>query len=200
MIATKYASLPQLKELCEAGVVAIGENRIQDAVSKFEPLEDLPSFRNVEKYFLGHLQRNKAKLAVKWFDVIASVDSLRIAEVLNQQAQKQQKNIRIYIEVNVGDEPQKYGVKAEDLESLLAEVVKFPHLHLEGLMTVLPFFDDLEKVRPYAREMKKVIDDACLGYPMLKVLSIGMSHDMRIAIEEGATEVRIGRRIFAPAK
>lgn len=196
VIATKYASTAQLQELCDMGVKAIGENKIQDAVEKFVSLKNIFSFQKVQKHFLGHLQRNKVKQAVEWFDVIETVDSLRLAQALDQEAQKQGKILRIYIEVNIGDEPQKFGINPIELPDLLSHIVRFSHLRLEGLMTIFPFYEDLELVRPYAKKMKQLFDMSLVEYPALRVLSMGMSHDMSVAIEEGATELRIGRKII----
>ena len=182
LAATKYANTVEINAIIEAGIDLIGENRVQDAKKKFN---DLATCR---RHFIGHLQTNKVRDAVKLFDCIESVDSLRLAQRIDKEAQKV---MPIYIQVNVADDPQKYGVKMSDLKTFISKIRVLNNIEIKGLMAIVPHFEDATKVRPYFRKMKKICDDESL-----EVLSMGMSNDYKIAIEEGATELRIGSLLF----
>ena len=184
---TKYADAGQIKEAIAQGVQIIGENRIQDAVEK---IKGLPK---VEKHFLGAVQSNKIRLIAQYFDCVQSISSIGAARKLDQECRMLGKALPVLVEVNIGKEETKHGVIPENALELCNGVTKFLNLRLEGLMCIAPYFDkkEIEKTRPYFRQMKELNEK--IG---LKWISMGMSNDFEIAIEEGSTMVRIGRMIF----
>ena len=190
LAATKYADVDQINQILGAGIKLIGENRIQDAQKK------IPQLLPVRKHFIGTLQSNKIRTAIKLFDLIESVDSLELAEKINHEAEKLAKVVKILIEVNVAQDLKKHGVKPKEVFQLLQLLKKYPFIKVEGLMTIIPYFADLEETRPFFRMMKVLFDFCRSGFPSMHVLSMGMSHDFTVAIEEGATEVRIGSYLF----
>lgn len=175
-----------------AGLRHFGENRVQEREAKSPQVADLQA----TWHFIGHLQSNKVRRAVELFDRIDSVDSIALARKLNEAATPQNKRIGVLIEVHMG-EATKSGVAESDLPALAEAVASLPQLDLLGLMTVPPYSDDPETARPYFQKLHKLRDETSrrIGRP-LSVLSMGMSHDFEIAIQEGATEVRIGTGIF----
>jgi pyridoxal phosphate enzyme (YggS family) len=177
----------------DSGLRHFGENRVQEFEAK------QPGLRNLDAvwHFIGHLQRNKARRAVQLFHRIDGVDGLTLAQMLESEAAAQEKRVPILIEVRLSDESTKTGIAETDLSALAEGVASFSNLQLRGLMGVPPYFDDLERTRPYFRRLREMRDELSgrLGFP-LPVLSMGMSHDMEVAIEEGATEVRIGTALF----
>ena len=179
----------------DAGVRVLGENYIQEAREKIEALAG----RAVEWHFIGHLQRNKAKYAVRLFDLIQSVDSIRLAREIDKQAAKAGKRQAVLIQVNTGKEASKSGVYAEDALALAREAARMEHIAVRGLMTLPPYFYAPEKVRPYFRALRalreRIREAAIPGIEMME-LSMGMTGDFETAIEEGATMVRIGTAIF----
>ncbi|MFH1133865.1 MAG: YggS family pyridoxal phosphate-dependent enzyme [Nanoarchaeota archaeon] len=182
MAATKHAAVEQIRDAIASGIGLIGENYVQDAAQKS------PQLPQVEKHFIGSLQSNKVKLAVKLFDCIQSVDSLRLAKEIDKAALEQNKAMPVFIEINPGEES-KGGVPFGDAGALYNQMVKLPHIKIRGLMGIAPLHGD---ARAFFRRMKKTADE--LG---LKELSMGMSDDFEIAIEEGSTMVRVGRALFA---
>ncbi len=190
LAATKYSDPGTINTAIDAGIKIIGENRIQDARTKF------PLLKPVRKHFIGHLQQNKVKTAVELFDCIESVDSLAIAQKINEAAQKQGKIMTVYLEINIAADNKKFGIPAEKTLQLVRQVNQLQSLQLKGLMTIVPFFKNTEETRPYFREMKGIFDLCKTECPTLEVLSMGMSHDYAIAIEEGSTEIRIGSLLF----
>jgi pyridoxal phosphate enzyme (YggS family) len=192
---SKTVEVDRIKEAIEAGVSILGENYVQEAQKKIETLG-----KPVSWHFIGHLQSNKAKHAVRLFDVIHSIDSIPLAEELDRRAEQSVRVIKVMIEVNLSKEATKYGTDEERVLNLARRIQDLGHLSLEGLMTMPPYFDSPEMSRPYyvaLRELKqKMIKE---GIP-LKKLSMGMSNDFEIAIEEGATYVRVGTAIFGPRK
>jgi hypothetical protein len=183
---TKTAGVPDIQKAIAAGVGHCGESRIQDAERKIAQLSDAglrPTW-----HMIGHLQRNKAKTALEIFDIIHSIDSLRLAQTVSAEAKK---NISILIQVNIAEEETKQGFSLDEAAGAVAEISKLPNLSIKGLMTIAPMAYDAEDVRPVFRELRKLRDS--LG---LEHLSMGMSDDFEIAIEEGATMVRVGRAIF----
>lgn len=179
----------------DAGLRHFGENRVQEWESKQAHLADL----DATWHLIGHLQGNKARRAANLFDRVDSVDTLSLAQRLDASFAEDRagKTLQVLIEVRLGDEATKSGVEEQDLPALAEGVFAFPHLQLLGLMTIPPFLDDLEQVRPYFSKLRELRDDLVqrIGRP-LPVLSMGMSHDFEIAIEEGATEIRIGTALF----
>ncbi len=190
---SKTVPVETIREALAAGVAILGENRVQEAREKIAVLPGL-----AEWHLVGHLQTNKAKLAVQLFEVIHSVDSLRLAQVLDRQGQEAGKTVRCLVEVNLGGEESKSGTTEEAVRSLLEAGRVLPGLCIEGLMAIPPFLPDPEQSRPFFRRLRHLRDKLeAEGFP-LPELSMGMSHDFEVAIEEGATTVRIGTAIFGP--
>jgi pyridoxal phosphate enzyme (YggS family) len=204
---SKTISLDIIIEAVHAGVQILGENRVQEARDKIADFKlhipSPPTSRlrgkaqdSIEWHLIGNLQKNKSKTAVQLFDLIHSVDSIALAQELDKYASIAGKIQRVLVQVKLSDEVTKHGVPEKDLMDLLDKVSAMGNIKLEGLMTVPPFFDDLERTRPYFRKMREIAERAMAkGYPV-KDLSMGMSMDFRIAIEEGSTMVRVGTAIF----
>jgi len=192
---SKTVEVERIKEAIEAGVSILGENYVQEAQKKIEEIG-----RTVSWHFIGHLQSNKAKYAVSLFDMIHSLDSISLAEELNRRAEKEGRTMNVMIEVNLSGEATKFGAEEARTLDIARRVLNLHHLSLVGLMTMPPYFDDPRLSRPYyirLRELKeKMIKE---GIPV-KELSMGMSNDFEIAIEEGATFVRVGTAIFGARK
>ena len=169
-----------------AGLRHFGESRVQEATSKIEKLQKLKP--DIVWHMVGHLQTNKAKTAASFFDIIHSVDSLKLAETLNNSSQRK---LRVLIQVNVADEATKSGFALSEINEAVRQIGRLPNLKIEGLMTIAPWVSDTEEVRPAFRQLRQLRD--ALG---LRHLSMGMTDDFEIAIEEGTTLVRIGRAIF----
>ena len=185
----------RVQEAIEAGVTILGENYVQEARAKFNDLVVYP----VSWHFIGHLQSNKAKYAVRLFDLIHSVDSFKLARELNKQAVKINKIQHILVQVNIAEESTKSGAAAQDTLNLLEDISDLKNLAIKGLMTMPPFFNNPEKVRPYFKALRDLRDDLKqqrLPNVVLQELSMGMTGDFEAAIEEGATLVRIGTAIF----
>jgi len=176
----------------EAGLDIIGENYIQEAQGKIEALG-----RRVQWHFIGRLQTNKAKYAVRLFDLIHSVDSLKLAEELNKRASQIARRQPVLVQVNLSGEETKGGVSSEETADLVHRIMVLPHLEVRGLMTMPPFFDQPEKARPYFIALHRLKEK--IGPPLTE-LSMGMSGDFETAVEEGATLVRIGTAIFGARK
>jgi pyridoxal phosphate enzyme (YggS family) len=188
----------QIRAAYDAGLRIFGENRVQEFAGKIASLSDL---RDAEWHMIGHLQTNKAAQAADLFSHVDSVDSVRLARKLNSAAIDLGKKIPVLIEINIGAEAAKSGVAPDsaELEELLNAPPELPSLDFRGLMTVPPYDDDPEQSRPYFRKMRQLFDHiGARALPAIQMvtLSIGMSHDYEIAIEEGATCVRIGTAIF----
>lgn len=181
-------------EAVELGQLLFGESRVQEARAKI-PL----SPGRARWHFIGHLQSNKAREAVALFETVESVDSLGLAAELQKQAEKQARTLRVLAEVNVAGESSKFGWSPDRLLTELAELNALTRLELHGLMTVAPYSTEPEKVRPVFRRLRELRDRCAdqLGAP-LPVLSMGMSGDLEVAIEEGATIVRVGTALFGP--
>jgi hypothetical protein len=182
-------------EACRAGLTDIAESRVQEAAAKIPAVEALGS--RPRWHLVGHLQTNKVKTALGLFDIIHSVDSVRLAELISRQAEnlpvRQAGPVPILLEVSVAGESSKFGLRPEEMGWALERIARLPGLAVQGLMTVAPLVDDPEEVRPVFRELRRLRD--ALG---LRDLSMGMTDDFEVAIEEGATIVRIGRAIFGP--
>ena len=196
---SKTVPAETVKEAIEAGATILGENYVQDAREKFDALVHYP----VSWHFIGHLQSNKAKYAVRLFDLIHSVDSLKLARALDKEAKKVDKIQPILVQVNISGEDTKSGIAAEDAPGLISEISHLKNLSIEGLMTMPPYFYQPEKVRPYfaaLRELRDQMKKQSLPNVSLAELSMGMTGDFEVAIEEGATLVRIGTAIFGERK
>ena len=183
-----------VREAIEAGVTTLGESYVQEARNKFNVLGRYP----VSWHFNGHLQSNKAKYAVRLFDLIHSVDTLKLAGELNKQAKKVNKIQDVLIQINISKEPSKSGSDIENARKLIKDIVLFENLSVKGLMAMPPFFNNPEKARPYFIALRNLRDQIQKAFPgvILNELSMGMTGDFEVAIEEGATLVRIGTAIF----
>jgi len=192
---SKTVAAERVRAAVETGITILGENYIQEARNKIEVLQDLP----VSWHFIGHLQSNKAKYAVRLFDLIHSVDTLKLARELDKQASKHDKVQDVLIQVNTGKEASKSGVYEEEALALVREAGQMNNLAVKGLMTMPPFFNAPEKVRPFfqsLRELRDKIRSESLPGVTMDELSMGMTGDFEAAIQEGATLVRIGTAIF----
>jgi len=188
-----------VRQAADAGLTIFGENYIQDARNKIETF----SSSNLSWHFIGHLQSNKAKYAVKLFDLIHTVDSLKLATELNKQAEKIGKVQSVLLQVNTGMEASKSGIAAEDVMSLSRHISVLENLKVKGLMTIPPFFDAPEKVRPFFKKLRQLRDrlrEEKIPGIQMDELSMGMTGDFEAAIREGATLVRIGTAIFGKRK
>ncbi|MCP4345196.1 MAG: YggS family pyridoxal phosphate-dependent enzyme [Desulfobacterales bacterium] len=189
----------RVKEAVDAGVSILGENYIQEAREKFNELSSCP----VSWHFIGHLQTNKAKYAVRIFDLIHSVDTLKLALELDKQAGKINKIQQILIQINIGEEISKSGIYEKDLVNLAKDISKLENLSVKGLMIIPPFYNEPENVRPYfsaLRDLRDQIIKQNIPNISMDELSMGMTGDFEAAIEEGATLVRIGTAIFGERK
>jgi len=198
MGVTKTFPAERIREAHAAGLRVFGENRVQEFAGKADAVRNLP---DTEWHLIGHLQTNKAAKATELFDAVDSVDSVRMAEKLNASAQSAGKILSVLLEINVGGEKAKSGVapNSDELEQILQCAPRWRNLNIQGLMTVPPYTEDPDGSRPYFRQLRQIRDSmAARNLPQVgtAVLSMGMSHDFEIAIEEGATCVRVGTAIF----
>jgi pyridoxal phosphate enzyme (YggS family) len=192
---SKTVPTARVRQAIQAGVTILGENYVQEARTKFN---DLATYA-VSWHFIGHLQSNKAKYAVRLFDLIHSVDTLKLARELDKQSRKINKIQEILIQVNISKEASKSGVNAKDTLRLLKDISRLENLSVKGLMTMPPYFNAPEKVRPYftaLRNLRDRLEQQDLLNVGLNELSMGMTGDFEVAIQEGATLVRIGTAIF----
>lgn len=190
---TKPAAL--VREAAAAGITIIGESYVQEALNKYSELGNLA----VSWHFIGHLQTNKVKYVIRMFDLIHSVDSLKLAVEINKQAEKINKIQDILIQVNIGEELSKSGISSRDTRALVEAIEPLTHVRVKGLMALPPFFDDPEKAAPYFKALRLLRDDlrkTCIAPVSLNELSMGMTGDFEAAIAEGATLVRIGTALF----
>ena len=191
---SKTKPIEMIEEAMEAGARVFGENKVQELCDKYEQLP-----KDLHWHLIGHLQRNKVKYIVDKAELIHSVDSLKLAEEISKEALKKNVEVNILIEVNVAEEESKFGVSVEETLALVEEIAKLPGIHIQGLMTIAPYTTDPEENRPVFRTLKKLavdikkknIDNVCMV-----VLSMGMTGDYQVAVEEGATLVRVGTGIF----
>ena len=183
-----------LKEAYDAGARVFGENKVQEIVDKYD---QMPS--DVKWHMIGHLQRNKVKYIVDKVAMIHSVDSLRLAETIEKEAAKKAVIVPILIEVNVAQEESKFGLKPEEVLPLIEQIADFSHIRIKGLMTIAPYVDNAEENREIFRELKKLSVDIAaknINNVNMSVLSMGMTGDYQVAVQEGATMVRVGTGIF----
>ena len=195
LAASKTQPVEKLIQAYEAGIRYFGENRVQEGMKKIDQLkEKLPE---AHWHLIGGLQTNKAKYAVRYFELIHSLDRKELADELDKRAGKLGKKQDVLIEVNIGEEETKYGVEPENLKELFEYSIRKENLNILGLMCIPPYFEDKEKSRPYFRQLREMKEDLEKTFSVsLPHLSMGMSHDFDVAIEEGATIVRIGTAIF----
>jgi PLP dependent protein len=192
--AAKTRTPDEVLEAIDAGVRIIGENYVQEAEKAFEAVG-----AKVRWHMIGHLQSNKAKKAVKIFDVIETVDSMKLARAIDKACRNMGKVMQVLVEVNSGEEPQKAGVMPEEGISLVRDMSELKNIKIMGLMTMGPFAGDPEDARPYFQKTRKLFEEIkTLNLPgvEMKHLSMGMSNSYRVALEEGANMVRIGTRLF----
>ena len=187
---TKYHTVKEMGEAYRAGLKNFGENRVQDAIEKINLLEEEIA-SNSHYHLIGHLQSNKTKQAVGVFDLIHSVDSIKLANQINDIAGQRGIKQKVLIQVNNANEPQKSGIAPSQLENMINEISALEHISLEGLMTIAPLTDDVNLLRKLFREMYKFKE-----FYHLRELSMGMSNDYKIALDEGATMIRLGRILF----
>jgi pyridoxal phosphate enzyme (YggS family) len=195
----KTMPVETLRAAIEAGVTDLGENYIQECREKFEALASYP----VNWHFIGHLQSNKAKYAVRMADLIHSVDSAKLARELDKQAAKAGKVQQILVQVNIAEEASKSGVSESETPALLRAIGQFPNISVQGLMTMPPYFNAPERVRPFFRALRELRDRIRReAFPeiRMKELSMGMTGDFEVAIQEGATLVRVGTALFGERK
>jgi PLP dependent protein len=197
LAAAKSQSVELVQAAIAAGVRLIGENYVQEAESKRQVISD-----TVEWHMIGHLQRNKVKAALNTFELIQSLDSMALALELDKEGRRNGKTVRTLIEVNLGDEASKSGIGLDKVAELLKRVGDLSHVRVEGFMAVPPFKEKPEEIRPYFRALKDLQVELQRLVPnvSLNQLSMGMTHDYPIAVEEGATIVRIGTALFGPRK
>lgn len=194
VIVTKTVDSERIKEAVDAGATILGENRVQEAKEKIEKLGNVASW-----HLIGHLQVNKARHAVKLFDLIHSVDNLELAAEIDKQAVKIGKVQNVLIEVNIGGEASKAGMAVKNAPALVREIAKHRNIAIQGLMTIPPFSEQPEDSRPYfcvLRELAESMVRENIPNAAMKELSMGMSGDFEVAVEEGATMVRVGTSIF----
>ncbi len=192
--ASKTVEAERIRAAITAGLCLFGENRIQEATSKMDDVGGAARW-----HFIGHLQSNKVRVAVELFEMIESVDSLTLAREIDKWAERAGKTMPILVEVNVAGEKSKFGFKPDALLSQIAEINSLGHLAVHGLMAIPPYCENPEESRLYfrsVREWKERIEKEA-GVPMVE-LSMGMSHDFEVAVEEGATIVRVGEALFGP--
>jgi len=194
VVVSKTIPTDIVKEAIVAGTTILGESYVQEARDKFKALVQFP----VSWHFIGHLQTNKAKYAVRLFDLIHSVDSLKLAHELNRQAAKVDKIQQILVQVNISAEGTKSGISAGEAPRLISEISQMKNIAVQGLMTMPPYFYQPEKVRPFFAGLRKLRDQIAEAQPHLSLpeLSMGMTGDFEVAVKEGATLVRIGTAIF----
>lgn len=191
---SKTKPVELIRDAIDYGIKDFGENKVQEMCDKMEIISE-----KINWHMIGHLQRNKVKYIVDKAYLIHSVDSLRLAEQINQEAQKKNVVCNILIEVNIAGEESKFGVAKEEVKSLLEAIKNLKHVHVKGLMTIAPFVDDAEDNREYFQEMHKLFIDMRQENTdniSMEILSMGMTGDYQVAIEEGATMVRVGTGIF----
>lgn len=191
---SKTKPVSMLEEIYDENIRHFGENKVQELVDKYGQMP-----KDIHWHMIGHLQRNKVKAVIDKATLIHSVDSIRLAEAIEQEATKKDIIVDILIEVNVAEEDSKFGLKVDEVMSMVETIATFPHIRIKGLMTIAPFVDDPEENRPVFAQLRKLsvdianknIDNVSVG-----ILSMGMTNDYQVAIEEGATIVRVGTAIF----
>ena len=195
LIAVSKTKPVEMLEACmEQGITVFGENKVQELCEKYEVLP-----KDLHWHMIGHLQRNKVKYITDKVEMIHSVDSLRLAQAISDDAVKKGVNVDILIEVNVGEEDSKFGLKTEETESLVRQVAELPNISIKGLMTIAPYTEVQEENRTIFRTLKQLsvdIDRKNIDNVSMNVLSMGMTGDYEVAIEEGATMIRVGTGIF----
>ena len=196
---SKGRTVAQIKEARESGIIDIGESKVQEAHIKYNAIRTTEYASRIKWHMVGHLQTNKVKDAVKIFDLIQSIDSLHLAQEINAQAFTIGKVQDILIEVHTSGEITKFGVKPAATVDLVKKIISLRNIRVQGLMTIAPVLDNAEKARPYFKKMRELLENINslhITHNTLHTLSMGMTDDFEVAIEEGATMVRLGRAEF----
>lgn len=196
---SKTVESERAREAVEAGINNLGENRVQELVKKYDELKDL----DIKWHMIGHLQKNKVKYIIDKTVLIHSVESLSLAEEINKRAEKNNLIANVLVELNIGEEDSKFGIKEESVYDFILSLEKFENIRVLGLMTVAPFCENPEDVRWVFKKMKNIYDEIStmnLRNTEMKYLSMGMTNDFEIAIEEGSNIIRIGTAIFGARK
>ena len=191
---SKTKPLSDVEELLAHGITEFGENKVQEMVDKYEHVS-----KPVNWHLIGHLQTNKVKYIVDKACLIHSVDSVHLAKEIEKEAAKKDVVVKVLIEVNIAQEESKFGIREDEVYSLIDAIKDMPHVHVMGLMTIAPFVDNAEENRVYFRKMHQLLLDIkskCIDNIDMNVLSMGMTNDYEIAVEEGATMIRVGTAIF----
>lgn len=194
LAVSKTKPVEQIKEAVSYGLTSLGENKVQEIMDKYEPMGE-----GIHWHLIGHLQTNKVKYIIDKVDMIHSVESIRLAEEIEKRAAAKNKVMDILVEINIAQEESKFGIPVNEVESFLQELSKFSHICIRGLMTVAPFVENPEENRLYFRKMRELLVDINakkIDNINMDVLSMGMTGDYMVAIEEGATIVRVGTGIF----
>lgn len=194
LAVSKTIDVPKIKEAVNCGLNSLGENRVQEIMEKYEPMGE-----GINWHLIGHLQTNKVKYIIDKVCLIHSVESLKLAEEINKRAEKASVVMDILVEVNMADEESKFGIKPKDCENFIRQLSLLKNINVKGLMTVAPFTENPEENRIYFKEMKKLlidINNKKINNINMTELSMGMTGDYCVAIEEGATIVRVGTGIF----
>lgn len=202
IVVSKTIDVPHIKEAVETGENNLGENKVQEIMDKYEPMGN-----GIKWHLIGHLQTNKVKYIIDKVEMIHSVDSVKLAEEISKRAVQKGITAKILLEINIANEESKFGIRPEDTEKVILEIAKFPNITIKGLMTVAPFVENAEENRVYFKEMKQLLVDINskkIDNVFMDVLSMGMTGDYEVAVEEGATMVRVGTGVFGarlyPAK
>ena len=191
---SKTKPVELLREAYDLGTRVFGENKVQEIVEKYEALP-----KDIHWHMIGHLQRNKVKYIIDKVDLIHSVDSVRLAETIEKEAAKHDLTATILLDVNVAEEESKFGLKVDEVEQVVDEIAKFSHIKVCGLMTIAPFVENPEENRPYFRRLRNLsvdIGGKNVDNVTMSILSMGMTNDYEVAVEEGATMVRVGTGLF----
>ena len=196
---TKKRSVDEIRSVIAAGAVVLGENRIEEAQAKFIENGLRAEYPHVALHMIGHLQSRKARLAVEIFDCIQSVDSIKLAREIDSRCRSLDTVMDIMLEVNVSGETQKYGFTPDEIQAAVSEILQLHHVRLKGLMTMAPFTDDTDVIRRTFAGLHKLNNDLANSYgrEYFTCVSMGMSHDYTIALEEGSTMLRIGTALFS---
>lgn len=195
LAAAKTRSVKMVREAYQAGLIHFGHNYVQEAAAMIPAMQE-----EIQWHMIGHLQRNKTKQALGLFDMVDSVDSLRLADELERQAALMEYMLSIMIEINIGEEEAKSGVNPDQSLQLAQYIRDLPHLQLVGVMTMGPLSGDPENSRSYFKQTRRIFEQIKNVQPGVQYLSMGMSHDYHVAIEEGASMVRLGTAVFGERK
>ena len=196
LVVSKTIEVERIKEAVACGMTSLGENKVQEIMDKYEPMGE-----GIKWHLIGHLQTNKVKYIIDKVELIHSVDSIKLAEEISKRAVQKNVTANILLEVNVGGEQSKFGITPEECEDMVRQISTMPNVVIKGLMTVAPPVETPEENRKYFRQMKQLlvdINNKKIDNVNMDILSMGMTGDYEVAVEEGATIVRVGTGIFGP--